>query len=51
MKKQTILIEMLEHWLNAYLSDEEGKRSNTIKSYRDSWRLLFQFYYEKKAVC
>ena len=50
MKKQSILLEMLEHWLNAYLPDEEGKRPNTIKSYRDSWRLLFQFLYEKKGL-
>lgn len=50
MKKQSAFLEMLEHWLNAYLPDEEGKRPNTIKSYRDSWRLLFQFLFEKKEL-
>lgn len=51
MKKQSIFLEILEYWLNSYLPDEEGKSSNTIKSYRDSWRLLFLFLYDKKAIC
>lgn len=50
MNKQAVLLDMLERWLNSYLSEEEGKRPNTIKSYRDGWRLLFQFLYEEKEL-
>ena len=48
MKKESVLLVMLETWLTEYLPDQEGKRSNTIKSYRDSWRILIQFMYERK---
>ncbi len=50
MNKQTTFLEMLEFWLSGYLPDEEGKRFNTIKSYRDSWRLMIQFMYEQKSI-
>ena len=48
MKIESVLLVMLETWLTEYLPDQEGKRSNTIKSYRDSWRILIQFMYERK---
>ena len=48
MKKESVLLVMLETWLTEYLPDQEGNRSNTIKSYRDSWRILIQFMYERK---
>ena len=50
MKKNSILLMMLEGWLTEYLPDQEGKRANTIKSYRDSWRVLVQFLYEIKGT-
>ena len=50
MKKQLTFLEMLEHWLASYLPDEEGKKENTIKSYRDCWRLLIQFMFEQKMI-
>lgn len=50
MKRQTIFLEMLEQWLNSYLPNEEGKRPNTVKAYRASWRLLFRFLYERKNI-
>ena len=45
MKIVSVLLVMLESWLTEYLPDQEGKRSNTIKSYRDIWRIQIQFMY------
>ena len=50
MKKESTLLLLLESWLGEYLPDQEGKRTNTIKSYRDSWRILIQFMYEIKGT-
>lgn len=50
MRKESVLLVMLKNWLEEYLPDQEGKRTNTIKSYRDSWRILIQFMYEKKNI-
>ena len=50
MKKESTLLLLLESWLGEYLPEQEGKRANTIKSYRDSWRILIQFMYEMKAT-
>lgn len=50
MRKGPALLVMLENWLTEYLPDQEGKRANTIKSYRDSWRILIRFMYERKGV-
>lgn len=50
MKKESALLLLLESWLGEYLPNQEGKRANTIKSYRDSWRILIQFMYEIKGT-
>lgn len=50
MKGRDTFLEMLERWLTSYLPDEEGKRANTIKSYRDTWRLLMFFLYDVKNI-
>ena len=50
MKKESTLLLLLESWLGEYLPDQEGKRTNTIKSYRDSWRILIQFMYKIKGT-
>lgn len=50
MKKESSFLTLLENWLTSYLPDQEGKRRNTIKSYRDSWRVFIQYMYEQKHV-
>ena len=43
-------LELLETFLTVYLPCSVGVRSNTIKSYKDAFRLLIGYLYEHKNV-
>ena len=38
------ILNPLNHWVSEYLPNAEGKKRNTIKSYKATWRLLFKFF-------
>lgn len=44
MTDNTKIILHLQHWLKEYLPNMEGKKPNTIRSYKDTWRLVIQFF-------
>ncbi len=50
MKSTSTILPRLQHWLQEYLPNGEGKKENTIQSYKDSWRLVIKFFYEKKGI-
>ena len=39
----------LQHWIQEYLPDAEGRKQNTIQSYKDSWRLVIK-YFSKEGI-
>ena len=43
-------LELLESFINTYLPCSVGVRPNTVKSYKDAFRLLLCFMYEKKHL-
>ena len=43
MAKSTKILDPLNHWLDKYLPDVEGKSGNTIRSYKDTWRIFMQY--------
>lgn len=40
-------MDSLQYWLDEYLPTAEGKKPNTIKSYKDTWRLLTRYMLEQ----
>jgi len=48
--KQSDFLSLLESYLSIYLPCSVGVRPNTIKSYKDSFRLLLNFMYEKRQI-
>ena len=38
------ILDPLNHWVDDYLPDAEGKKGNTIKSYKATWRLMFKYF-------
>ena len=38
------VLPVLQKWLEDYLPNVEGKKKNTIKSYKDTWRLMMHYY-------
>ncbi len=44
------IIDPLQHWIEDYLPTAEGKKPNTIASYKFAWKLFFQYMYEKGIV-
>jgi len=48
--KQSDFLDLLENFLSIYLPCSVGVRSNTIKSYKDSFRLLLNYMYEKRQI-
>lgn len=47
MVTTTKVVFHLEHWLGEYLPNAEGKKPKTIKSYKDTWRLMVKYFAEK----
>lgn len=38
------ILDPLNHWVDQYLPDAEGKKANTVKSYKATWRLMFKYF-------
>ena len=47
MAKSVKILDTLHHWLTDYLPNMEGHAANTIRSYKDSWRIFMQFIANK----
>ena len=50
MKKTNEFLELLESFLYVYLPCSVGTRPNTVKSYKDAFRLLLRYMYEEKHI-
>jgi site-specific recombinase XerD len=48
--KPTEFLELLEGFLHVYLPCSVGVSANTVKSYKDAFRLLLKFMHEKKHI-
>ena len=48
--KPSVFLDLLENYLSVYLPCSVGVRPNTIKSYKDSFRLLLSYMYESRHV-
>lgn len=48
--KPSVFLDLLESFLDVYLPCSVGVRPNTIKSYKDSFRLLLSYMYERRHV-
>ena len=48
--KPSVFLDLLENFLDVYLPCSVGVRPNTIKSYKDSFRLLLGYMYESRNV-
>ena len=48
--KSSVFLDLLESFLSNYLPYSVGVRPNTIKSYKDSFRLLLCYMYDKHQV-
>lgn len=44
MKESPKIIDPLQQWIKEYLPNAEGKKENTIKSYKATWRLMLKFF-------
>ena len=49
-KSEGIFLKHLEHFVNVYMPDSRGLSKNTVISYKAAFRILIQFFYEKKGV-
>ena len=38
------ILDPLNHWVDEYLPGAEGKKGNTIKSYKATWRLMIKYF-------
>ena len=48
--KPSAFLDLLESFLSVYLPCSVGVRPNTIKSYKDSFRLLLSYMYESHSI-
>ncbi|MDR0473329.1 MAG: site-specific integrase [Treponema sp.] len=48
--KSAEFLELLESFLNVYLPCAVGVRANTVKSYKDAFRLLLKYMFEQKHI-
>jgi len=48
--KPSEFLELLESFFNVYLPCSVGVSSNTVKSYKDAFRLLLKYMYDKKQM-
>ncbi|WP_405412203.1 tyrosine-type recombinase/integrase [Maribacter sp. Asnod1-A12] len=48
--KPTDFSETISNFLHNYLKNERGYSRNTVKSYRDTWKLLISFMNDKKNI-
>ena len=44
MGSSTFILNPLQHWLTEYLPNAEGKKPNTVQSYKDAWRLFIKYF-------
>lgn len=49
-KTENAFLKNLEHFINVYMPDCKGLSFNTVISYKATFRILIQFFYEKKGV-
>jgi len=48
--KPSVFLDLLENFLSIYLPCSVGVRPNTIKSYKDSFRLLLGYMYKSRQI-
>ena len=48
METSTTILPHLKHWTKEYLPHAEGKKQNTIRSYKNTWRLVIKFFLLKQ---
>ena len=48
MSKQICLLDRLEDFINDYLPNVKGLSANTVKSYKDTFRLMIIYFEDKK---
>ncbi len=48
MNSPAKILPHLKHWTKEYLPNAEGKKPNTIRSYKNSWRLVIKFFLQKQ---
>ena len=49
-KDGNTFLKHLEHFVNVYMTDCKGLSYNTVVSYKATFRILIQFFYEKKGT-
>lgn len=49
-KNEGAFLKRLEHFINVYMPDSKGLSQNTVISYKAAFRVLIQFFYDKKGV-
>ena len=49
-RTESVFLRLLEHFLETYMPDAKGLSKNTVISYKAAFRLLIQFFYEKKRI-
>ena len=50
MSKQICLLDRLEDFINDYLPNVKGLSANTVKSYKDTFRLMIIYFEDKKGI-
>ena len=50
MSKQIGLLDRLEDFINDYLPNVKGLSANTVKSYKDTFRLMIIYFEDKKGI-
>ena len=50
MSKQIGLLDRLEDFINDYLPNVKGLSANTVKSYKDTFRLMIIYFEDKKSI-
>lgn len=49
-KSEGAFLKHLEHFITVYMPDSKGLSQNTVISYKAAFRVLIQFFYDKKGI-
>lgn len=50
MEKSAVILDLLQHWLEVYLPQVKGSAKNTIRSYKDAWRLFMEYMQTVRGI-
>lgn len=48
METDARILSRLQHWTKEYLPNAEGKKPNTIRTYKTTWRLIIKYFLAKQ---